>query len=338
MISDRLLNAVELQSRLIGSLSMQTLRMLFSVWNGYRWWTDYDRGLAQAARTAAIIEAAMRQTRLRENAYLSQVYKDLGIELPDQSRVTVSMNGGKYPRIGVTPLDVYQRPLETFRYLQSTGKTAEVSFTEAMSRLSTMATTDISMARREQSQLFFEETNKKKRGSIIGYRRIIHPELSRTGTCGLCVVAATRMYYTSELMPIHDDCNCDVLPVTKNDDPGLQLNDDDLQRIYQAAGGTGAGGLLKTKIHFTEHGELGPIITGGNRQGSKQRKHAANRKPMSEAEMVRNQLEVLRASSSSLQRRLDNGEDVSQPLQWQKDRIMNLQAQLRSLGIEDGAQ
>ena len=331
MLSDRLLSIIELQAQLTAKLTAQTIQMLFQAWRDYRWWTDYDRGISQAARTATIVESGFRSIQKLENTYFDQVYRDLGVDRPQRDAVTVTQGMPKYPRIGVTPLEVYQRPLETYRYTQSKGESVDISFGYAMDRLETMVTTDLSLAKREQIQRIFRETNDPK---VIGYRRIIHPELSRTGSCGLCVVAATRIYHTSELLPIHDDCNCDVLPITKGNDPGLDLNDRDLQRIYDAAGSTGAGDLLKTKIHFTDHGELGPIITGGNRKGSKQRKHAADRKPLTEVESARHQLHTLMKSSESLQRRLDAGEDVAQPLQWQRDRILNLQAKLRSLGVD----
>jgi hypothetical protein len=41
---------------------------------------------------------------------------------------------------------------------------------------------------------------------VTGYRRVIHPELSKSGTCGLCVAAADRIYYVDDLMPIHTNC------------------------------------------------------------------------------------------------------------------------------------
>ena len=63
--------------------------------------------------------------------------------------------------------------------------------------------------------------------TIIGFRRVIHPELAEGGTCGACVLAATRMYLRGNLKPMHDGCNCTVLPVTENYDPADDLNTGD---------------------------------------------------------------------------------------------------------------
>lgn len=63
--------------------------------------------------------------------------------------------------------------------------------------------------------------------TIIGFRRAIHPELAEGGTCGACVLAATRMYLRGNLKPMHDGCNCTVLPVTENYDPADDLNTGD---------------------------------------------------------------------------------------------------------------
>lgn len=108
----------------------------------------------------------------------------------------------------------------------------------------------------------------KRAGSakkVIGYRRVIRPELSVTGTCGLCVVAATNWYTVDELKPIHHLCKCVTIPVVSGEDPGFGWNQEDLRRnldqIYGAAGGTTSGKYLKRlRVKITEHGELGPIL------------------------------------------------------------------------------
>lgn len=45
------------------------------------------------------------------------------------------------------------------------------------------------------------------------YRRVIHPELSKTGSCGLCVVAATNTFTRADLMPMHHNCFPAWVPV-----------------------------------------------------------------------------------------------------------------------------
>ena len=42
------------------------------------------------------------------------------------------------------------------------------------------------------------------------YKRVVHPNESATGSCPLCLLASTRVYYVSTLLPIHIRCKCDV--------------------------------------------------------------------------------------------------------------------------------
>jgi hypothetical protein len=123
-------------------------------------------------------------------------------------------------------------------------------------RLQHLVKTDVMLAQRDETAKVYSKSPK-----VIGRRRIIHPELSKSGfSCGLCVIAADRMYYATDLMPIHDECNCEDAPVTAGFDPGAQLNRADLDRWYEAAGSNTAEDLVNVRVAIHEHGELGPIL------------------------------------------------------------------------------
>lgn len=336
MITDQMVKLIELQTKLLGQLSIQTIQMLLRLWTPYRAWTDYDLGVGIAARSATTVEAAVRQARLRERTFMKFVYNEMNIPFPtpeeiDNAGIKVVIPGGVdvYLREGVTPLEVYQRPLEEYRYYESIGKREAEALQLALIRVKTMAGTDLTLGRREEARSVLSASD----FMVIGYRRIIHPEQSQDGTsCGLCVVASTRLYTTDELMPIHDECNCDVLPVTLDADPGQQINQDDLNAIYDETGSNIAGDLLKTKVSFTEHGELGPIVSTGNRAGSKQRKAAGKRPSLSPLESVEKELHTLRKSADKLSERARKGEDsVRQYLNWERDRIAILERRLVSI-------
>ena len=98
---------------------------------------------------------------------------------------------------------------------------------------------------------------------ITGWRRIIHPELSQGGTCGLCIAAAAgRTYTTGNLEPIHEGCNCGVMPIVGDDDPGDALNRLDLGDLYDEAGGTTDGWTLKqTRYQVGADGQLVAVKT-----------------------------------------------------------------------------
>lgn len=116
------------------------------------------------------------------------------------------------------------------------------------------------------------DTRTESGEKIIGWRRVIRPELSMHGTCGLCVVAATQWYTKQNLKAMHHLCKCVTLPVTKSNDPGLRWNAEDLRRnldeIYGAAGGSTSGKKLKrVRVAVREHGELGPILAYSAKRG-----------------------------------------------------------------------
>lgn len=346
MISEALLKLVEKQAMLVGGLSLQTIQMMLKLWSPFRHWTDHDLVIAQAARSATTIEAGTRAARLRQRAYMKFLYKELDLEMPkaetiDDDGLHIALDGGVdiYMRNGVTPLDVYQRPAEEYRYFQSTGVSEREALDKALTRVSTITDTDLTLARRDETRRIIHNTP-----GVIGFRRVIHPELSQDGTsCGLCVVASQRVYNKAELMPIHDECNCDVLPILPGFDPGHELNQEDLNNLYRAAAQDSQGtqdpeamsntaeDLLKTKVSFTEHGELGPIISTGNRQGSKQRKRAKNTTPLTPQEALEKQIHTLKKSFDKLEARSRKGEDVALSMSWQRDRILVLEKRLNSI-------
>jgi len=106
--------------------------------------------------------------------------------------------------------------------------------------------------------------------NITGWRRVIHPELSLGGTCGLCVAATTRVYTTGNLQPIHEGCHCGVLPIVGEDDPGDALNRLDLGDLYDDAGQTTDGWTLKqTRYQTGPDGALVAIKTR-EKQGARE--------------------------------------------------------------------
>ncbi|QRE00915.1 MuF-like minor capsid protein [Nocardia phage NC1] len=125
-------------------------------------------------------------------------------------------------------------------------------------RTERMVNDDIAMAARQASQ---DAMKAAPRGSITAYRRVLHPELSTTGSCGLCVAAADRVYKVGELLPIHNLCKCEVVPIYGNRDPGSQINDEDLAVLYAEAGDTTGGRELKEQRYVVfNHPELGPVL------------------------------------------------------------------------------
>jgi hypothetical protein len=177
----------------------------------------------------------------------------------------VGIRKTKLGREGIGDDDVLMRVAAAYRYQQAqidkaiaagSGDflTLQQPKEAAQDRLDKIVTTNLQMAERSQFRTTMAGSDK-----ITGYRRIIHPELDREGTCGLCVASSTRIYHKAELLPIHAGCNCTVLPITSKRDPH-SLNEIDFARLYNDAGGTSAADLRATQYKIDQHGEIGPVL------------------------------------------------------------------------------
>lgn len=164
------------------------------------------------------------------------------------------------------PGRIFSRAVVSYRYQRSIGTDPAVANELAAQRLGDVVDMNLILAQRLAEQ----ETLKQAQAQdhrILGYRRVIHPELSKGGVCGMCVAASDRIYKIEDLKPIHYDCKCSVLAVTDAHDPGFHLNQGDLGRLYTEAGDklgaptTANQHLKRTRYDIVHHAELGPVLT-----------------------------------------------------------------------------
>lgn len=134
------------------------------------------------------------------------------------------------------------------------GVTPEAAEKAVLDRVARNAHDDVRLADRVAADDAF------RAAGVTTYRRVIHPELSTSGTCGMCIVASDRVYNVGTLLPIHNLCKCTVAAITEDDDPGHRINKADLRRLYADADGNDRSSLKRTRYHITEHGELGPVL------------------------------------------------------------------------------
>jgi hypothetical protein len=62
----------------------------------------------------------------------------------------------------------------------------------AVERVAAVADMDMQLADRAQSRR--SSPSRPSAVDITGYRRVIHPEVSKGGSCGLCIAASDRVY------------------------------------------------------------------------------------------------------------------------------------------------
>lgn len=163
---------------------------------------------------------------------------------------------------------VFERAARQFRFDVSDGMSQEKALANSIERAKMILDGNVQLAERDARVDIYEYVQGKNKGTRIGYRRIIHPELSKTGTCGLCFVAADRVYQDINTWSLHPNCHCTVLPIVKRsngtvDDPGLKLSRDDLNAVYAEAGSTYRNDLISTIWKPDEHGEMRLVMKKG---------------------------------------------------------------------------
>lgn len=228
------------------------LLLLLGIWRDLNVDDMFDdtKVAGAAVRSADQVEQTILKARRYASAYAQQAARLTGAPIRKPPVATMV-----YPRSGVLSTDVWERPAQELRRLLKQRKPLTEAYEAANHRVETLAHTDLHTATMQMQQDVFNASAK-----ITGYRRIIHPELSKSGTCGLCVVAADRVYKKEDLAALHDNCECTVLPVVGAVDPGLALNQDDLRKLYAAGGGTSAQYLKTIRVKTLTNGELGPIL------------------------------------------------------------------------------
>lgn len=202
---------------------------------------------------AARVSIAQVGTATLTDAYLSRVTTYVTGTYVAGASVPQVM--GKSLRMGVTGHEeVYGRVVSEYRYQRSVGADERQALSTALTRAQSMVSTDMGLAFQHQTKRFTEVRN------INRFRRVVRPELSKGGACGLCVGASDRLYRRGDLMPMHARCKCTVIAVTSKSDPGSQLNDDTLSELYTQAGSTAGADLKKVRVTVEQHGELGPQL------------------------------------------------------------------------------
>lgn len=108
-------------------------------------------------------------------------------------------------RNGADLVEVYTRPIVTARAALSKGADYMDAMQKGRERLATTMATDVQLGMRDTVYEYGRRVPQFKT-----FRRV----LQGGKVCALCVVASTQTYYTGSLMPIHNNCDCGVVPET----------------------------------------------------------------------------------------------------------------------------
>jgi hypothetical protein len=179
------------------------------------------------------------------------------------ARTTVAYRGGEERTVDLeaeaTTQAVFNRPARTYRYLKSTGAADEAAKKAARNRINALVDDNLLLAQRLAETEIIAKTARTD-DRLVGHRRVIRPEISRSGTCGLCIKAADKVYGVTQMRPVHKNCKCGGSPVTRDHDPADEMNQADLKQLYKDAGSTAAEALKQTTYSIGDHGELGAVF------------------------------------------------------------------------------
>ena len=314
---ERLVNADAIaQDRIQAQGSAQVA----AAFGGVQDWADHAAITVAATQAGAVARSTSRLSAASADAYMTRI---LGATIGGSPRAAGVISINDPLRVGVRDwASVYGRVADTVRLQVARGASLDQAVTMGLQRADTMVRWDSGLARREQWRQSLAANPQ-----AIGWRRVIHPELSRDGTCGLCIAAADRTYSIATLAPLHGRCHCTVAPVTRTADPGGTLNDEDLKRVYESASSTYAADLKRVRYDVQQHGELGPVLTD-RANDFRATAHMPKAGPS-----VADLIQRLESETASLERsyrgllaRASAGENVIGPLAYQRDRIEALRA------------
>lgn len=292
-------------------LKTRAEQVMAAAWLSFDGWYDTDLVTGLARQLAGVSTDAQQAATGLASEYVRQV---LGVM--EWKPVLTTRSARPRPVREGLPLDlVYTRPAETFRKAVATGTQEQEALEQAVQRATGLVRTDLSLVERQVEQ------EQAELAGISRYRRVIRPELSESGSCGLCVAASDRIYTVRELMPIHPPhCKCKTMPIVGDDDPGVRINEDDLKRLYAAAGSTSGDDLKRVRVTVNEHGELGPVLSRKGDAFRSKQQVPLEQDPPRAARMLTKTLPVL----EDLESRAAAGEDVAGPLRYQRDLVEKL--------------
>lgn len=243
-------------NRLSSRIVRGTGQRLAGVFSNLGSWRDddFDRFFALATNTlsGASMQAARLQVAFYQQMAELQGEKFIAPQLRPTDFTTEAL------RNGAQAAEVYRRPFVNLYTALSEGKAMTEAIQMGANRISSIASTDVQLARRNAGF-----GSRARNDRIVGYART----LTGAENCALCYVASTQRYTRGELMPIHPGCDCGEMPIWGKQDPGQVIDEIRLDATHQAVedrfgfSDPGARAIDYRDIAVREHGEMGPMLT-----------------------------------------------------------------------------
>ena len=185
---------------------------------------DYRDGNVEAfaQQAARVVRAGQRATATLTAAFTEQAAREVtGVTrrgVYDLSRLDAL-------RDGVDPVEEYLRPGHQVWYELSLGVAFAAAVEHGLNRAMTLSATDLQLAKTDASFQSFQQDDR-----VLAYER-----QAGDNPCDLCSLAEGQISKADEVMPIHDNCACDAVPVFDPDVAASAKSIDEVQALADTA-------------------------------------------------------------------------------------------------------
>lgn len=220
-------------------------------------WADFTDWYTPAAIAARAAEAAAVSLTAQETVaeLMAQYVAELNAVARGDTKIPVPRVPIPEIRGGTDLQTVHERTAKAYRLDYAKHQNNEDALQAALAREMALIEADLMLAARQAQQDAMVDLE------VDRYRRLLRPELSRTGSCGLCLAASLQVYSVEDLLPIHEHCKCLTVPLIGDHDPASVLNNADKRAIYESVDARTKTELSHVRVQIREHGEYGPTLT-----------------------------------------------------------------------------
>ena len=254
-VDSRVLALIDAHAAGRGKIENRVIASMVAMWSRFDAW--YRPRLVEevADESFRLVAAGQVATAGLTDSYMGGVASTLARKQISPIGVDPSMRGSL--REGVSGREVQARVAQEFRWQIYRGALPDDAMGTALARAQASVSQDLSLASRGQARSFM------RRRGVTHYRRVTRGEK----TCGLCGAASNQEYTREDLLPIHANCRCSVVPVGASF-PGAPTTDEDYRKLAGVTRSSSAKDLKDVRYVIDEHGELGPVLRNANQRVS----------------------------------------------------------------------
>jgi predicted nucleic acid-binding Zn-ribbon protein len=110
---------IDRQAAISASIEAALMAALLLLWKNFNGWDDRDRVIANAAKSATLVDSALRQARVAQRSYYETYFMLTGEASIRKDVRNMPVIRREYPRENISALEVYQRPVREYGYVKA---------------------------------------------------------------------------------------------------------------------------------------------------------------------------------------------------------------------------